>query len=220
LGGPDPYDRLYDVGFHGDEHLIALADFLAGQVDVFVETGSGAGSTTRHMARNYPHLGVYSCEIDEEMFGLAKKGLAPYPNAEIFFQRSPDFLHWLQALGIYDRPVFFWLDAHREGWPWILPEEVGFLTEQARGYLLIDDMKVPARPEFQFSIYDGQPIAIEAIKPHLCPERQYQLFYPSYSGHDGYHPLVGTCLLTCDAPLRLPEFLAAEFAETELRGAQ
>lgn len=211
---------VLETGFHGDRHLLRLVDWLAPQAQAFVETGANVGTTARYVARRFPRLAVHSCESDARACEAARRHLAPFPNARLSHAESPAFLIDLHArhpeLG--RGPNLYWLDAHGYGFRWPLVDEVAFLSSRLeRALLLIDDFRVPGRPEFRFDAHDGQVCCFETIEPALCRGRRYRLVYPDYSEHTSpHHPLTGYGLILWGVEEPLPGELTGLFRCEEL----
>ena len=207
---------LFELGFHGDRHLIRLVDWLAQQAQAFIETGANVGSTSRFMAQRFADMPVYSCECDPGAFALARRHLAPHKNACIEQAASPAFLYAIHDRHpeLCEQTNLYWLDAHGYGFRWPLVDEIAFLTSQLeRALVLIDDFRVPGRPEFKYDVYDGQVCALETIRPALHAGRRYTLVVPDHSEHTSpHHPLVGVGLIYFGLDLELPEPLRSHFA--------
>ncbi len=207
---------LLDEGFHGDRHLLELVAWLAAHAHAFIETGANVGTTARYVARTFDHLKVYSCESDARACAAARRHLAPFANAQIVQRESPAFLYELHERNpeLARQRNLYWLDAHGYGYRWPLVDEVAFLTSRLdRALVMIDDFRVPGRPEFRYDAYGGQVCCFETIAPALCRGRSYTLVYPDYSEHtSAHHPLVGVGLILCgSADLVLPDPLRARF---------
>lgn len=212
---------VFRLGFHGDRYLLELVELLAARARAFVETGANLGTTTRYMANRHPELPVYSCEPDADAWQACRETLAPYPNAHVSRLDAVTFLHRLHE----DHPSLrsssnlYWLDAHGFGFRWPLTEEVAFLTTTLqRSFLLIDDFRVPGRPDFLFEQYDDQVCSVETIAPAIAPGATVRLFYPRYRERTSFHhPLVGTGLLVLGDPdFQLPHTLQESFGEAPL----
>jgi FkbM family methyltransferase len=182
-------------GFHGDRHLQTLVDLLAGRVGAFLETGANVGSTLGYVARRYPLVRCLACEPYEPACTVARAHACVRPGVEVFQERSQEFLARLardHAL-LLAAPVLAWLDAHDHGFEWPLRDEVRFLTERCeRGFLLIDDFKVPHDERFGFDAYDGRECSFEHVADAIAPGVDYHLYYPAYAEHTSpHHPLRG-----------------------------
>jgi hypothetical protein len=206
-----------DEGFHGDQYLLRLVAWLATQVGAFIETGSNVGTTARYVADTYPALQVYSCECDDAAFQIARRHLEARPNARAFHEMSPKFLYDLhdEKPELRSQLNLYWLDAHGYGFAWPLADEVAFLTSTLdRAFVLIDDFRVPGRPDFSFDRYGDQVCCFEAIEPAIQSGRTYRLVYPRYTEHTSrHHPLVGVGLLEFGVgEFALPEGLSENFS--------
>lgn len=183
------------TGFHGDRHLQTLVDALGGRAGVFVETGANVGSTLGYVARRYPGLPSLSCEPCEPACAVAREHACVRAGVEVFAETSQDFLRRLERdhATLFRLPVLAWLDAHDHGFAWPLRAEVAFLTARfARGFLLIDDFRVPHDARFGFDAYDGQECSFEHVAGEIDPAVDYRLYYPAYAEHTSpHHPLRG-----------------------------
>jgi hypothetical protein len=97
----------------------------------------------------------------------------------------------------------YWLDAHGFGFnDWPLRQEVQFITKNvSNALILIDDFRVPGRPEFGFDAYNGQACALEYISDFLEPGRKYYVIYPTYRDKTSkVHGLRGVGLILYDVP--------------------
>jgi hypothetical protein len=187
---------FFEVGFHGDEYLLTLVDHLIDRCDWFVETGTNVGSTLAYVGRTYPDVQCISCEPDSDAAGHAKSHTENLSNVQVFEESAQTFLDRLDRT--YD-PLFsadrtlFWVDAHGYGFQWPLREEIAFLSERLeRGYVLIDDFKVPGREEFGYGAYEDQVCSYEYIRDDIAEGWEHTLYYPGYTEHTSdHHPLRG-----------------------------
>ncbi len=111
--------RLSDGGgpFGFDIAVALMVDELIRgyRCDAIAETGCFAGDTTFYLARRYPGLPVYACDIDPESAAFTARRLAGCPNVGVTCEDSPRCWHALRAA--HARPLAF-LDAHwGERWP-------------------------------------------------------------------------------------------------------
>jgi hypothetical protein len=202
-----------DVGFHGDEYLLALVSHLASVSQVFVETGANVGSTLAYVARSYPWLRCLSCEPDLSAYERASENTNKYGNVSLFHGMSQQFIKHISKheQGIFTEPCFFWLDAHGYGFEWPLKRELEFISSHFNAtYILIDDFKVPGRDCFGYDQYQEQICSYEYVKDALNPRKTYQLFYPTYQDKTSrHHPLRGWGLLVVGHDdFRIPDQLA------------
>jgi hypothetical protein len=187
------------VGFHGDEFLLGIVDSLAQGTEYFFETGTNVGSTLAYVARKYPQLECFSCEIDPRAYILAKSNTTGLENVQLFNETSQSFLRrFIKRDRILKSTPLFWLDAHGHGFEWPLNGEMKLITHNfLSAYILIDDFYVPGRPYFGYDSYMGQVCSLEFIQPSLNPMHSYVVYYPTYSEHtSSVHPLRGWVLIT------------------------
>ncbi|MFD8531545.1 hypothetical protein ACFV0L_29405 [Streptosporangium canum] len=144
-------ERLSDDGgpFGFDITVALLVDHLlvAYGCDAVVETGCYLGDTTDYLARRYPGLPVYSCDIDLMHASFTRHRVAGHRNARVEHVDSPALV--AAAAGIHERPLFF-LDAHW-GPDWPLARE---LASIAAGVVVIHDFDI-GHPRFAYDAYDG-----------------------------------------------------------------
>lgn len=195
---------FFGVGFHGDQYLLELANNLATNSKVFIETGANVGSTLAYVARTHPELRCLSCEPDLAAYEAAMKNTGKYPNVCLLRATSQEFISHLaeNEEWVFSERCFFWLDAHGYGFEWPLEEELEFITNQfTSGYILIDDFMVPGREQFGYDVYQKQICSYDYVKNSLNPQCTYHLYYPTYEDKTSeYHPLRGWGLLVfgCD----------------------
>ncbi len=194
----------FATGFHGDRHLLALVEGLMAGIELFVETGANVGSTTGYVARTWPGVRVLACEANAEAAQAAAANVKPFPNATVTHAESPRFLYDLLGAepAVAERPALFWLDAHGHGYDWPLAEEIRLISDSWRSaVLLVDDARVPDRPEFRFCEYDGQVCGVEYVADALAPGRRAVMAWPTYTEHTSpHHPLAGHLAVAVEAP--------------------
>jgi hypothetical protein len=182
-----------------------------------VETGANVGTTLAYVAKRYPSIKCISCEPDSEAYVEAVRN-ASLANVSLFKESSQNFLERLrnQYADIFQDNALYWLDAHGYGFKWPLKEEVSFITNHCRkGFILIDDFKVPGLDCFGYDKYEDQECSFEYISASLNPALSYDLYYPSYTDITSkHHPLRGWCLLSFghEDVLQLPGSLRNKIA--------
>jgi hypothetical protein len=119
--------------------------------DAIAETGCFAGDTTFYLARRYPGLPVYSCDIDPASAAFTARRLARCPNTTVTFEDSPQMLARIAAR--HARPLAF-LDAHW-GADWPLVTELDIVTAAA-GIAVIHDFDI-GHDRFSYDTYDDVP---------------------------------------------------------------
>jgi len=201
-------------GFHGDEFLLRVVDKLARKADYFIETGTNIGITLNYVARTYPKLRCLSCEPNPEAARHATQLVQDCENATVFTESSQRFMQRLakNKESLFNHVTMFWLDAHGHGFTWPLREEIAFISKNIKkGFILIDDFKVPNKKEFNFNSYKHQQCSFEFIKCSLDPKKSFNLYYPNYTTHTSkFHPLVGWGLLQFGSRARLDKQLTKE----------
>ncbi len=190
-----------DTGFHGDRILRRLARDLvnSGSVTSFVETGTYLGDTALCVSRMNMGLPVFSCEINERYYDIARRRLAGRANVHIVHEASRDFLpRVLEDRSCGNRPLFL-LDAHwYDDWP--LAEEIRIITGRlTECIIIIDDFRVPGKPQFQFDLgggggkrfsgrttLDQRACDLDLIRPALDRRHCYRAWLPSYARADAF----------------------------------
>jgi hypothetical protein len=203
-------------GFHADKYVLALANYFLADAEIFVETGTLAGSTAFYVGSTHPRIEVYSCEPDRQSFMFATSRCRSLSNVHIQQRSSPDFLYELYARkqALVGKRAVFWLDAHGYGFRWPLRDEIRFITSTLESaVIMIDDFKVPGRPEFGYDEYDGQECSFSFIASALHRRNDYVLLTPSYADRTSpIHGLRGVGTLVFGrSDLALPAGLATHF---------
>lgn len=176
------HDFMRGPGFHCDRNLIRLADHLLESSKAFIETGSYIGFTTYHVGRCHQEVRVFSCDVDPAAVKMARQRCHANRNTRIDEAGSPDFLYRLFETqpDLASSCSTFWLDAHW-GDDWILDKEIAFITQTIdTGFIMIDDFKIPGRPEFRFDSYGGTDCDLDLIRPALAGDKDYSLVTPVY----------------------------------------
>jgi len=180
-----------------DDPILQKAFCLAVQAigaTSIVETGTFMGYSTSFMAEKFPHIPIHTCEINKRNFIISRNNLKKYKNVTVHLGESPKILERLiKSKSLGDRPLFF-LDAHwLDNWP--LEDEMRIITNSlSKAIIMIDDFKVPDRPEFIYDKYGKKECSIELIGPHMFKKNSYKILLPDY-GRDifkngNYHPVL------------------------------
>ena len=173
--------------FHGDSNLICAMDVVASHANLFLETGTHFGMSFCYWAGRHPGMRCLSCEIKPEYHGVAvakvvSQGLV---NAEVYLEKSEEFLPRILAGVEADVVPMCWLDAH---WfkEWPLRFEVLYLLGQFTSvYLFIDDFKVPGRPDLHYDRYPkrggpgAQECSLEYITPSIPADVPVDIWMPA-----------------------------------------
>lgn len=122
--------------------------------DAIFETGCNLGDTTLYLARRYPDIPLFSCDISERHAEFTRQRLAFSANATIEHLDSPLLIE--RHAVRFQRPIFY-LDAHwYEDWP--LERELRLIDQ---GIVIVDDFDI-SHSRFGYDVYDGR-----ACGPHL-----------------------------------------------------
>src|SRR5262249_31264967 len=141
-------------GFHRDKIYRALmVEVLqALPVSSFVETGTWRGDSTQTIAMRHPSLPIFTSEVVEKSYDLARAVLKRYPNITQDLGTSDEFIARLIAEKKLGELPFFFLDAHWHTY-WPLRTELKYISgARLRAIMVIDDFEVPGQPQFGFDI--------------------------------------------------------------------
>lgn len=192
----------YNYPLHGDPIALKAFEILVneGKIKSIVETGTFRGYTTSLLARKFPNIPIYTCEIDAHNFKKASENLKKYKNVKVYHNTSPKFLNQLIKEKIISDKVLFYLDAHwLDDWP--LEEEMQIISSKIKSaFIIIDDFKVPEDDRFAFDKYKDKECSLDMVNPNIKKKNSYQNLFPSY-GEEVYrkdiaHPdLVGYIII-------------------------
>jgi hypothetical protein len=167
--------RLSDGGGpFGFDIAVAL---LAGELitgygcDAIAETGCFLGDTTAYLARRYPRLPVYTCDVDPGFCAFTARRLTACPNVTVTCEDSPALL--ARVCGRHER-MFAFLDAHW-GQDWPLLAELDALD---RAVAVVHDFDI-GHPRFSFDAYDGLACGPALLSRMTCPPARYFAFDPA-----------------------------------------
>lgn len=166
------------AGFEND--IFAKAKFRElikdKKVEVFIETGTYLGSTTKHLAQWCEQ--VFTIEINPINFAKAEEALKDIHNISMNLGSSEKILEILLSDGKFDNKVTaYLLDAHwMEYNPLIDELNVMVKYNQKPAFIAIHDFKVPNHPELGYDSYRGQDYDLDWIKESI--DKIY--------GEDGY----------------------------------
>ncbi|MBI2629891.1 hypothetical protein HYW76_02225 [Candidatus Pacearchaeota archaeon] len=173
---------------HGDRNLQRIFELAVreGKATSLIETGTYLGWTAGYLARKYSDLKVYSCEINEKSFTIAKKRLSKYPNIRLWKGDSPQFLKLLyEKNSLGERPVFF-LDAHWED-KWPIEEEIRIIADNLKSAIIfIDDFKINGDNRFKFDSYKDKECSLARVLPFINKKNKYNLLFPNYSYEEAF----------------------------------
>lgn len=127
--------------------------------DAIFETGCNLGDTSYYLARRYPDIPLFTCDISKHHAEFTKQRLAFAKQSVVEHIDSPLLIE--RYAGAYQRPIFY-LDAHwYEEWP--LHRELDLIR---RGIVIVDDFDI-GDPRFGFDSYHGEPCGPELLSKAL-----------------------------------------------------
>ena len=178
------------LGFHGDQYLLNLVNFLLLESKYFIETGTRRGVTLKYVADCYKNLKLFSCEPNKEFFSIAEDNLKGYNNCKIYNESSQSFIPEILEIHEIDENLsFFFLDAHGKGFEWPLKQEIEQITNRlSKAIILIDDFKVPNNPQFVYDSYGDQECGMSYIGNKFNINRNYKFIYPKYKIKTSNYP--------------------------------
>jgi hypothetical protein len=128
----------------------------------FVETGTHLGDTPKLLQADFQDL--YTIELSEHYYNIAKDNLAPYGNIRVFHGASTDVLN--RILPNLNQATMFWLDGHYSGGKTAMGDKACPLREELElifahplrsHIILIDDARY-------FGVLDDYPSISELIE--------------------------------------------------------
>jgi hypothetical protein len=140
------------------------------QIDIAVETGTFKGNTTAYLALLFSE--VYTIEVLGSTYQSSSNKLKIFPNVQCLLGSSDVVLKDLLPR-LKGRPVLFYLDAHWNEW-WPLREEIREIgkTHRDNCVIVIDDIKVPKRPDIVFDVHYVIPAKLNSrAKLVILPRR-------------------------------------------------
>jgi hypothetical protein len=146
-GGPFGFDIQAALQF----------DYIVRQYPVshIFETGCCLGDTTDYLARTYPHISLWTCDVDTGFASFSTERLRRYPHVQVEHGDSAQLLP--NVLDNAGMPLLY-LDAHwGENWPLVRE-----LKSVRRGIVVVDDFDV-GNSRFGFDIYNGVACDIDFI---------------------------------------------------------
>jgi hypothetical protein len=209
---PHTFDARINHGrivWHDDPNLEIVIEDIVRSVnpDVFIETGTHMGWTSHWMARRFPELEIWTCEVDSEYFQKSSENLACFGDRvhvthgdsrafmrdvkkRLEVQRRPNPPDVYGTGLTPDRPLLpmIWLDAH---WypPVPLREECSVVATLPKYVCLLDDFGCSS-PNFDGDVFqelDGRRVtnSHQYVADVLGPAC-WRPSYPSWPGCKGY----------------------------------
>jgi predicted O-methyltransferase YrrM len=162
--------EAWRAGYYAFNYAPELALFFADlqkthKIDTVVETGTFNGSTTVAFSHLFNH--VHTIEVQEDKYINAVKKFKSYSNVRCHLGSSEKVLKHLLPT-ISNKRSLFYLDAHWESfWPLLDELEEISKTHKDNCIIVIDDFKVPNRPDILYDYYKHHECSFEYVKSHL-----------------------------------------------------
>lgn len=171
--------KEFENGFYDQEFLPELATscpfncalelstfffYVRDHLDIrtVVETGTFKGNTAAFFGSCFDR--VHTIEIDPFFYAEATSNLASYPNVFCHAGSSPSCLKELLPSLVGQR-VLFYLDAHwLSDWPLLAELKQIQKTHKNNCIIVIDDFKVPGRPDVPYDTHGNNEYSFEYIK--------------------------------------------------------
>ncbi|NVM04161.1 MAG: hypothetical protein HWN67_17650 [Candidatus Helarchaeota archaeon] len=174
--------------FHGDVILNLTIDKIFNFFGVasFIETGTHLGATSLNIARDYPEIPIYTCEINKDSYNIAKEAVKKHKNVHIKNLSSEKFLERLLKNGTKLKLPLIFLDAHWYDFLPILYETDLIFSKLNKVIILIHDFEVPNNPEYVYNIHidkNNRQIAcnLSLIKNKFDNKKEYNILFPKYN---------------------------------------
>jgi hypothetical protein len=159
------------------------------KLEAAVETGTYHGGTTRFLGHLFERVDTF--EVDKLCLLLAAKKMRGLRNIHLHYKSSGDNLGPLLEEKLKSKRLFFYLDARWNNY-WPLKDELRQIakTHKDNCVIMIDDIKVPLRPEIRYDFYtiEGQfqECSFEYIEKELAKVfSDYNLYYLTVKGEYG-----------------------------------
>ncbi len=156
---PTAFNQAPEIG-----HFINLLKKDFG-IEVAVETGTYRGETTRFFSSCFNE--VHTIELNPDSFQFAQENLKDCHNIHYHLGSSEKILSQILP-NLHDKRILFYLDAHWNDYCPLL-EELGAIatTHRDRCIIVIDDFKVPHRPDCHYDQYGDVACTYKCIQKHL-----------------------------------------------------
>lgn len=136
--------------FGFDIHYALEIDYLVHKydVDAIIETGTHMGDTTEYLAKQYPHLRIITCDVNDGYLAVARNRLSGRTNVSVLNESGEQVVRDYGSQ--YHCPLFY-LDAHWEEY-WPLRDE---LSSIKRGVVSVADCKIHDE-RYSYDTYNDQ----------------------------------------------------------------
>lgn len=148
-----------------------------------VETGTSLAATTQFLAKTFKDIPVYTSEIEQASFCIARERLKSFNHVTILNVDSRDLIRKIAGeAGDIDSLPFFYLDAH---WYNDLPlrEEVSIISDAWRSFvIMIDDFQVPTDNGYGWDDYgEDKTLSLDYLAPVFSIHQDIGVFFPAIS---------------------------------------
>lgn len=134
-------------------------------ISIAIETGTFEGKTSRFFSYAFDH--VHTIENHPDVYKNTEKALQMFRNITCHFGSSDEVLQDLLP-SLKEAPLLFYLDAHwRDPWPLLKELQAIGRTHRDNCIVIIDDFKVPGRPDIAYDVYLGNECSFEYIYESL-----------------------------------------------------
>lgn len=144
-------------------------------ITIAVETGTYQTETTKCLAFLFDH--VHTIELQESLCMQARQLLADDPNVVVHLGNSSEILPQILPHFSASRTLFY-LDAHWYSyWPLLDELQAISVTHKDNCIIVIDDIKVPDRPEIPYDIYKTDECSYEYVKDMLSKVYSSHIYF-------------------------------------------
>ncbi len=162
-----PDRKTGQIAFNGAPEIGVIINYLKKKhaIDMAIETGTHKENTTAFLASLFNQ--VISIEIHPQWYETARENLQEFDNLLLIQGSSDQVFHEILP-GLKEQRILFYLDAHwQEHWP--LREEIKSIarTHKDRCVIIIDDFKVPGRPDIPYDKYHKNECSYDYIEDLL-----------------------------------------------------
>lgn len=174
-------DELWEVGqlaLSSSPGFVPFFVFLKQyyHIDTAIETGTYHGGSTAFFSALYGE--VHTAEIIYDYYSIAKERLQGFTNVHCHLGFSQEVLRNVLP-HLSHKPIVFYLDAHWQAY-WPLLDELDAIsrTHKDNCIIVIDDIRVPGRPEIPYDHYNNEECSYEYVQGQL--EKiftEYDFFY-------------------------------------------
>lgn len=134
-------------------------------LELAVETGTYKGNTTTLLSQIFDS--VHTFEINASYYTKAQAHFASYHNIHSHLGSSAENLREFLPT-VKNRRTLFYLDAHWQNyWPLLNELEVISKTHRDNCIIVVDDIKVPNRPDIPYDVYGKDECSYEYIQDKL-----------------------------------------------------